>query len=272
MGELEEDRVYRETIGKTDVYVAAALGVAVVSVSNDRIGRFRLAQRCDARDVALVGHRLVIATDEDVLVGTDDALEASEFGPAVAVGGESDVLAASPNGSIARYREGGWAPVGEVGAVRAIDGDLVAAADGVYRVEDGLEPLGLDDVVDVATGETPLAATSEGLYRFDGEWTRERAGPFRVVASDGERAHAATSAALFERSDGEWRERDPPIEETIADLGYTGVASEDGRGVVGVTVAGTCFVDPVAAKDGATGWRRRMLGLDDVTRIAVAEA
>ena len=36
---------------------------------------------------------------------------------------------------------------------------------------------------------------------------------FRVAASDGDRAHAATADAFFERVSGEWREVDLPADE-----------------------------------------------------------
>ena len=264
MGEMAADRVYAERLGKTDVYVATGLGVAVVSVSNDRIGQFSLDHRCSARDIAADGERLVVATESDVLVGSD--YEQTGFGPAVAVGcgrGEG-LLAAGPEGRVARYADGDWTTLGEVAEPRALASDLLAAADGVYRIDDGLAYVGLEDARDVAVGGAPLAATAAGCYRLGPGWTRDLDGEFRLAAAAAGNGYAATGRALYERADGEWAERAVPVEEPLADL----VSVADG-GIVAVTTEGTCLVDPVAAKDGAEGWRSRSLGLPDVAALAV---
>jgi hypothetical protein len=273
MGEMAEDRIYADRLGKTDVYVATGLGVAVVSVSNDRIGQFSLTHRCEARDVAADGDRLLAATEADVLVTADPQdgeYRSTGFGPAVAVGaGPADggPVAAGSDGTVARYDGTDWTALGEVADPRALDGDLLAAGNGVYRIDGGLDHVGLDDARDVAVGGAPLAATGEGCYRLGPGWTRDIEGAFETVASHGERAHAATNETLYERTDGEWAERSVPVDEPVADLTTT-----DDGGLVAVTTAGTCLVDPVAAKDGAEGWRHRSLGLPDVTAMAVLDA
>lgn len=270
MGEMAEDRIYADRLGKTDVYVATGLGVAVVSVSNDRIGQFSLTHRCEARDVAADGDRLLAATDEDVLVAADPqdgAYEPTGFGPAVAVtAGRDDggPVAAGPDGAVARYDGTEWTTLGTVTDPRALDGDLLAAGNGVYRLDGGLDHVGLEDARDVAVGGAPLAATGSGCYRLGPGWTRDLDGAFETVASDGGRAHAATTETLYERTDGEWAERSVPVAEPVVDVAST----EDG-GLFAVTAAGTCLVDPVAAKDGAEGWRHRSLGLPDVAALAV---
>lgn len=270
MGHMEEDRIYADRLGKTDVFVATSLGVALVSVSNDRIGQFNLAHRCAARDIAADGDRLLVATDGDVLVaGEPDGgtYEPTGFGPAVAVGSvDGSAVAAGPEGDVARRVDGEWVPLGTVPDVRAIDGSLLAAADGVYRLGDGIEHVGLDDAVDVSATGSPLAATADGCYRLGPGWTRDLDGSFTLVCSDGERAHAATAGTLYERVDDEWAERSIPVDESLAGVGYT----HEG-GLVAVTVEGRCLVDPVAAKDGAVGWRSRSLGLPDVTALAVPD-
>ncbi|QCC50925.1 HVO_0234 family beta-propeller protein [Halapricum salinum] len=269
MGDIEEDRIYADTLGKTDLYVATGLGVAAVSVSNDRIGQFSLAHRCEAHDVAADGTRVLVATDEDVLAietgGPDLPVEPLDFGPAVAVGVADAPLAAAPDGTVYALTDD-WEPLGTVASVRAIDGDLVASFEGVFRVDETLEHVGLDDAFDVVGRETPYAATSEGLYRLGPGWTRDLEGDFRVVSAAGEQAHAATADALYTREGGSWRERDVPTDEPIVDVGYV----KDG-GVVGITKSGTCLVDPVAAKDGASGWRSRSLGLPETAALAVPE-
>lgn len=270
MGHMEEDRIYADRLGKTDAFVATSMGVALVSVSNDRIGQFNLAHRCLARDVAAAGSRLLVATDEDVLLTSQPdggTYEPTGFGPAVAVGSHQGTpVAAGPDGAVARRVDGEWVAVGSLAEVRAIDGDLLATADGVYRLGEGLEHVGLSEATDVSTTGTPLAATTDGLYRLGPGWTRDLPDSFTLVTGEGERAHAATAETLYERTDGEWIERSVPTDERLSDVGYTA----DG-GVVVVTVDGTCLVDPVAAKDGAVGWRSRSLGLPDVTSLAVPD-
>lgn len=302
---LDEKRVYGGRRAETLVSVASPLGLTAVGVSDDQIGRFELARQCEARDVAGADGRLVAATGEDVLLGTGDGFAATGFGPAVAAGagtpgddpsnGRDEAippLAGAPDGTVARLVGDEWETLGSLPAVRAIDGDLVAAPDRVYRVDDGsLEPVvpdhaQLGEVRDVATaavggtsggpgGSTaasgatdastaagPYAATGRGLFRLRGErWLPQVADPATVVACDGERAHAVADGTLLAWTEDGWRPADPPGE------GVVGVAY--GEGTVAVTDDGTVLVDPVTAKDGTSGWRSRALGLDDVAAVAV---
>lgn len=271
---LDEKRVHGERRGATRAVVASGLGLATVQVSDDQIGRFGLAHRCVARDVASDG-RLGVATDDRVLVGNVEVLEATAFGPAVAVGfattapppSDDGLVAAGPNGRIARRADGQWVEVGAVDApARGIDGDLLAAADGVYRIGDDLEDLGLGDVRDVAA-DGPYAATADGIHRRSADgWITERDGDATVVASDGERAHAVVDGTLLERVEGtgdgpSWVDADCPEDEVVA------VAYADAT--YAVTADGRFLVDAPTAKDGAAGWRSRSLGLDDVDALAV---
>ena len=272
MVSIDEKRVYGEREGATTVYVAADIGVATVAVSDDIVGEFGITHRCTARDVATrrpsdanaeptatddAASRLAVATDEDVL---DDAFEPLDFGPAAAVGFDGDaILVASPDGTLARRPAGAddWRDLGSVGEVRAIDGDLVATADGVYRaLDDGVQHAGLDDVRDVAMAETPLAATADGVYRLGNGWMHEFEGDVRVVASDGERVHAATPDGLFARRDGEWGAESLPAGSAVVDVAY-------GDGTYVVTADGTLLVTV------GDGWRHRSIGLRDVAAIAV---
>ena len=258
---LEEKRVYAEQSGVTELYVATGLGLAVVSVSDDIVGEFSLTHRCTATDVATDADRLTVATDADVLVAdrTDQSFRETEFGPAAAVAlSDGDLLAGNADGRVARYADGEWTTLGTVGAVRAIDGDLVATDDGVYRIDgDDCSHVGLDNVRDVATAGTPLAATGDGLYALGPGWQRALDGDVQVVARDGERAHAATADALYAQVDGEWAERELPVDESVAALAY-------GQGTYAVTANGTVLVDV------GDGWRDRALGLDGVGGVAVA--
>jgi hypothetical protein len=253
---IEEKRVYDEKRGATAVFVATGTGLARVEVSDDLVGRFGLVERCAARDVAAVGDGVAVATDEDVLVGRE-TLSETGFGPATAVGvADGDLVAAGERG-VARRRDGTWETVGDLPDVRAVDGDLLAAAGGVYRLR-GLSHAGLDDARDVTAAGVPLAATADGLYRLGNGWMDELDGAFRTVASDGRRAHAATADALYARAPGEtdWTPGEVPADGTVVDVGY-------GERVYAVTGDSTFLV---AAED---GWRTRSLGHPEVAALAV---
>ncbi|MFB6140901.1 MAG: hypothetical protein ABEJ26_10750 [Halosimplex sp.] len=268
MSAIEEKRMYGDRREETVAYLATGQGVATVRVSGDQVGRFGLAHRTTARDVATTEGAVAVATDEDVLLGPDD-FEPLGFGPAVAVGTDrgGDVLAADEAGRVARYRDGEWVDLGTAGEVRAIADGFVAAADGVRRVDgDGLVDVGLDEVRDVAVADgVPLAATDGGLYRLGNGWLREREGAFRVVAAGAGRAHAATAEALYERDGDAWRPVDLPVDEPVVGVDY-------GECVYAVTETGTFLVaaDPETTADGAGGWRSRSIGLPDVVALAVA--
>ncbi|AQL42520.1 hypothetical protein BV210_07255 [Halorientalis sp. IM1011] len=255
---LDEKRVYGEKTGTTELYVAAELGVAVVAVSADIVGEFSLAHRCTARDVAAGPDFLAVATDENVLVSADGGYEPTDFGPAVAVGfDDGDLLAAGPDGRVARRAGEDWTTLGTVEDVRAIDGDLVGAADGVYRVGDGLDHVGLTEAWDVATGGTPLAATGEGLYYLGPGWAKAMDGEFTAVASDPDGGLAATADALYAGEGEDWCECEIPTEESV-------VALAQGTGNYAVSERGTVLVDA------GDGWRSRALGLPGVSGVAVA--
>lgn len=288
MSTLEEKRVYGDAEAPTPVFLATELGVVVARVSGDTVGEFAVEFRCRARDVA-AGHDgdgngvdLAVATDDDVFVGADHG--ESRFGPAVAVGlHDGDVLAAAESGRVGRFEGDTWETLGEVADPRAIDGPLVAAADGVHRVVDGgLRGAGLSDVRDVAGRGVPRAATAGGLYSLGNGWLDEVGEPCRVVDAAPEspvdaharpRVHATfdDGRVLELADDGRW---------TNADLGVP-----DGAGdVVGfaygpeVTVAatreGTLLVrgpgegdDPEGGGRGA--WRSRALGVGGVGGVAI---
>lgn len=265
-GSLEAKRVYAETGETTTLFVASGAGLARVSVSGDLVGEFTLEHRGPARDVATADGRLAVATPEDVLVGVDGTLEATDFGPAAAVTFHDGIVAAG-DGRVARYdRDAGrWSTLGDLEGVEAMDGDLVAAASGVHRL-DGSH-VGLERARDVATRGRPLAATEAGLYYLANGWMTALEGSFQTVArGPGGLAHAATAAELYERAppDGQWTALDLPAEEPVADVAAAGRPDEDGpvsRYVV--TEPGTVLVDA------GDGWRSRSLGLPDVASVAV---
>ncbi len=272
MPTIREKRVYTDQSETVDAYVAADLGVAVARVSQDKVGEFSLVERCTARDVAATPRGIAAATVEDVLVGDDDGFEETGFGPAVAVTAyDGDVLAAGEDGRLARYEGDEWTTVGTVDAdVHALDADLVAAADGVYRLTgDALSAVGLDDAKDVAAAGVPLAATPDGLYRLGAGWMHAADGDFAVATSDPVtadagnlgRAHAATVDALYEHAPGDdadaWQVRDLPIEDSVVDVAYATDA------VIVLTADGTL------AADAGDGFRHRSLGLRAASALAV---
>lgn len=283
MSTLSEKRVYAEQGEPTPVYVAAEQGLVRAKLSGDAVGEFSLARRCTARDVALGDDGLLaLATTEATLVGGDaELLQETGFGAAVAVsfvsgtgaggadsGAAGALIAANRAGRVARLpldplatgapTSEDWTPLGTVEAARAIDGSLVAAEDGVYRILDGeIEHAGLADARDVAARGAPLAATGEGLYELGNGWMLARDAAHDTVATDGERAHAVDAdGALFTREGREWMETGFQAESKPADVAYTP------DGVVVATESGSLVVDV------GDGWRSRAVGVTDVQAVA----
>ncbi|WP_435155890.1 HVO_0234 family beta-propeller protein [Haladaptatus sp. DFWS20] len=256
MTSIDEKRVYNDREGTVTVYVATELGVVRVEISGDIVGEFSMAHRCVARDVATVGDSLAVATDEDAL---DSDFRTLGFGPTVAVGFDGDtLLAAGDDGTLARYDDGDdeWHELASLPEVRAIDGDMLATADGIYQiVDDGVRNVGLNDVRDVSTDGVPLAATAEGLYWLGNGWIDALDGDFRVVSSTDEDAYAAADA-LFVRDGDDWQEVALPVADPVAAIGF-------GEGVYVATESGT-FLSSVG-----NGWRSRHLGLTGVRALSV---
>jgi hypothetical protein len=255
MTTIDEKRVYSGREGTTTVFVATELGVARVDVSGDIIGEFSLAHRCVARDIAAADGTLAVATDEDVL---DAEFSPLGFGPAVAVGFDgATLLAAGEDGRIAHRDGDEWHELATLGDVRAIDGDLVAADDGVYRVSsDGAQHAGLTDVRDVSAAGVPLAATADGLYRLGNGWMETVVGDFHAVSATDEKAYAATAGRIVSREEEEWVDVSLPVDDSVVDIAF-------GDGVYAATESGTFVVTT------GDGWRSRHLGLTGVTGIAV---
>ena len=283
MQTLTEKRVFGAKTGVTDVFVATDAGVAAVTVSADQIGAFGLASREPATAVAATTDRLVVGTDEGLLAAdidagsragdvADPAFESignDAIGSVTAVDLTPDELVvADADGVVYRGEHAEpkdepptWERLGATGGVRAIDAGLLAAADGVYRVDaGGLTNTGLSDVWAVTGVGQPLAATADGLFRLANGWQSVADGGFRAVAADGHgHAHAVGEAGLFVRAadDGAWTTTTPPIEAPLVDL-----AADRGI-VVGVSEAGTLCV---TAGD---GWRHQRLGLPGVRGVAI---
>ena len=283
MQTLTEKRVFGAKTGVTDVFVATDAGVAAVTVSAEQIGAFGLAIKASATAVAATADRLVVGTDDGLLAADIDAASRSSDVPDPtfeSIGGDAiDAVAAvdiAPDGLLVADTDGvvfrgtttepaggspTWERLGATGGVRDIDAGVIAAADGVYRIDpDGLTNTGLSDVGAVTGVGQPLAATDEGLFRLGNGWQSVADGGFRAVAADGHgHAHAVGEAGLLVRSadDGEWTTTAPPIEEPIVDL-----AADRGI-VVGITDDGTLCV---TAGD---GWRHQRLGLPGAREVAI---
>ena len=299
---IEEKRVYAGTAGRTDAYVATGSGVVRVALSADKVGAFDMVARESARDVAVLPRSdgpdlLGVATADGLRVapvGDEPEFEPIDVGadtPVAAVAAgvrDGAFLVAGEDGGIDRVSVEAvdGAPtatavirVGSVAEPRAIDGPLVAAADGVYRVTRGdgadggraLTAVGLDDARDVAGAGMPLAATGSGLYWLGNGWMTAQAGVAEAVAADGDgHAMAVVDGDLLvhggDASDGgtdawddaTWRGADLPVDEAAVALGY-------GPGVsVAVTAAGTLCVDA------GDGWRHQVIGVRDVAGVALA--
>lgn len=261
---LDERRLMGEARDRTVAYVASSLGLTRVEIAGDQIGRFSLVHRGRTTSVAGGGGKLVAGTAEEVLIGTDEEFVPSGFGPAEAVGlADGRPVAVGPSGAVARLVGDDWERVGSVVGPSRMDGDLLVASNGVYRVGEDLTALGGEAVRDVAVAG-PYAATAEGLFRHDDGWQQEQAGDCTLVAGRGERVHAICGADLLERDDGEWSAGSCPAEAAIAGLAH-------GESLYAVTADGTFLVRaaPEITPDGRGGWRSRALGVPEVTGLAV---
>jgi hypothetical protein len=265
---LDEKRVYADRRPQTTVFVGSALGVTRVDAAGDQVGRFSLVRRGVVRTIAGADGRLVVGTDEDVLVGTGDGFAPTDFGRAAVVSlADGRPVAAAPDGTVARLAGDEWVSVGSVTNPRRADGDPLVAADGVYRVGDELTALGGDGIRDVAAAG-PYAAAAAGVLRYDGTWSREFGTDCTIVAADGDRVHAVSDEGLLVRTpDGEgesWQVRERPVAGPLADIAH-------GETLYAVTADGTMLVHatPDLAPDGQGGWRSRELGVRDVAGLAV---
>ena len=249
---------------------------------------------------------LAVATDTDLLVaalavdganrsGTADPdLQPVGFGPTAAVGVYDDAfLVAGADGTVARVDPDVETdadaepqpeedapptptPIGTVSDPRAVDGPLVAAADGVHRIvkrrtDDGatLQSVGLDDAADVAGSGVPLAATPEGVYWLGNGWMDALTGDASRVAADGD-GHAMTviDEELYVRGDDTagswdadaWTATTLPVAESPVALGY-------GPGISAVvTAAGTLCLDA------GDGWRHQVIGFRNANAVALTPA
>lgn len=263
----EERQLFGEQVATWTGFVACELGIARVSLAGGRVGQAGLVERCTATSVAADGERVVAGTTQGVLADEGDGFDPlGESFDVAAVGltAGGRTLAAGADGRVLAFEGEDWERVGEVTDPQQFDGDLLAAGDGVYRVAETLEPLGLSAAHDVAGGEKTFVATAEGLYRADGSggWEREHDRPTTVVVAAEGRAHAIDDGGVLERVDGVWKRRDAP--ERPVDIAYT-------DGTCAITADGTLLASdgPDAPGDEQRRWRSHPLGLRGVVEFVV---
>jgi len=254
---IAEKRVFDDREGARRLWLATGVGVVRVAVAADRVGEYGVAHPGATHDAAATAAGVVAATADDVAVDGDP----TGVGRALAVGTDREgaPLVVLADGTV---RRPDGPELGAVPGARAVDGGLVAAPDGVYRVTPGDEiaGAGLDDARDVAGEGTPLAATGDGLYALGPGWTRRRAGAFDAVASGPDAAVALAADGAVHRGRGEDWAALPALPGSLDAVdvgrgpGVTYVAGREGRLAVRV--------------DGG-GWRVRTLGTPEVARLAV---
>lgn len=261
----EEMRMYSETREETTAFVASDMGVTRVEVAGNQIGRFSLVHDDPATSIAGADGKLVVGTESDVLVGTDEGFAETNFGAAAAVGlDDGTPLAVAPDGTVARLEGDDWVTVGSVTGPRRMDGNLLATRDSVVRVAAGLFDLDAGPAVRDVAAAGPYAATADGVLAYDDGWTRVAGGNCTLVAADGERAHAVSEDGLLVRRNDDWQVHDLPTDTAVADIAH-------GESLYAVTADGTVFVyaAPDLTPDGQGGWRSRALGVRNVVGLAV---
>lgn len=284
----DERRLFGERREEAHLYVAAGLGITRVEAADGRVGRFSLAARCDCTAIAARDGLVVAGTSDTVLLDDGGGFaplgDQSGAGSVTAVGLDGDwFYQARASGAVRRRERSGesWESVGTVTDPRAIHGNSLAAADGVFRITDHLVDRGLDDVRDVAGGDERvqattsdpgtsrpglLAGTGEGLYRHTaGGWQREHETAVTVVVASGDDAFAVCEQGVLEAVDGDWtflgeQPTDSLVDLAIADRLY------------GLSADGTIWTLPLSPgqADEYRTWRSFSIGVRDAVGLAIA--
>lgn len=221
---------------------------------SDRIGRSDRAQQSDRVGRSDRARRFdCISRPGAVAIGL--------LGDGLLIGGEDGTIYRLPRErwtGEARDSTQHVVELGTVGEIRSIDGPLIAAADGVYRIDGGLTYVGLDDANDVLGRGTPIAATDDGLYVLGNGWMDAVSGRFDRVAGDGHgTVHAAGEAGLFVKTGDRWERDSLSIDGRIAAIAHGG-----GR-LAAVTTDGQLHVADGTDRD------RRHLGVSGVRAVAI---
>lgn len=182
MDAIEEKRVFAGGNGPVRAYLASADGVLEVRLSGGRVGGFSLVNSQPATDVDVAGGELVVATDDDVLVGPPEGLEEVGVGPVQTVGRHSGRIAATTGDELFVSDGTGWDQCSTEGDLLAVDPPFAAGPAGVFRIHDGeLESVGLEAVRDIVAGPQPVAATAAGVYVLANGWERRLETPVERV-------------------------------------------------------------------------------------------
>lgn len=258
MGAAEDRRLFERGGERGTVLVASGAGVVEVEVAGDRIGSFGLLDGRPANGVTVFDGDIAVATDTDVMIGDRESLAGTEFGPAATIGTGDGLLAAAPDGTVARWTGTRWRDLGMVSSVRAIERGFLAAADGIHRCEPDLPHVGLADANDVTAAPVPRAATESGIYRLGNGWLAERDGHATVVAgaADGPRIHAVIDDVLHQWVEDTWTATPTDEPGRIVDVAY-------GAGTYAITDDGMLLAEA------GSGWRSQVLGVEPTRGIAV---
>lgn len=225
MDDIAEKRVFTQHTSAFQLIIPSAIGTVRVQIADDRVGSMELIDQHHPTDITITDTEIAIATDTDVYLWTDSAVEATDFGPATAVDYHNDTLrAASPTGAIKKYTDT-WESIGELDAnITVLDADFVGTDTGVYHLTDDLSHAGLTAVNDISATTIPLVATDNGLYELANGWHQHLPGRFAFVQAHShdpnQRAHAATTDTCYERTD-DWHPLSLPTSDPIIDATYT---------------------------------------------------
>lgn len=261
MDEIRDKRVFAESTTAISAYVAADIGVVNLQLGDTRIGEFRLVLPCTAFDITVIEGEVVVATDEDVFVGSDETFHGLGFGPAVAVGGDDDIIAGGPDGRVARFVDDTWIELGWLNRITAIADGFIGTSDGLFQ-SDGLSPTGLSGINDIATGRIPHAATDAGLYSLGNGWQRELKGGFWCVTADshpgGQGLLASTPTDCYHNQSGGWEPFALPGDASVVD----GVFAD---GIYLLTYDGAIL------STSESEWRKQLLGVRRAIGIEIPE-
>lgn len=296
-----ERRLFGDRRDTFEAIIASELGVGRASLAADRVGEVGIERRCRATCVTASENRIVAGTETGVIIDEGDGFEQLGQSFEVAAVGSRDpgtrnLVAATADDQVCVWSSsGGWDEIGTVDSPGRFCGSFLAADDGVYRVSESLEFLGLDSAHDVAvagerdgaiepsevTARCIFTATDDGLFRYSGEstdatWEREHDRASMVVVAAGDRVHAVDDEGVLERDDGHWERIATPVRPV--DLDY-------GDRLVGITGDGTLLLEAGdkeqtvgsneqadssnEQEDGLKQWRTHSLGLRGVAELAV---
>lgn len=261
MDDITDKRVFTESTTAIRAYVAADIGIVKLQLGDARVGEFRLVLPCSAFDITVVDGEVVVATDEDVFVGSDETFHGLGFGPAIAVGGDDGIVAGGPDGRLARFVDDTWIELGYLNRITAIADGFIGTPDGLFQ-SDGLSATGLSGINDIATDGIPHVATADGLYSLGNGWQRELKGVFWCVTAnshpDGQGLLASTPTDCYYNQSGGWEPLALPGQASVVDGVF-------GDGLYLLTT------DGIILSTSGSEWRHQPLGLRRAIGVEIPE-